>query len=450
MNVRRVNSLMAVIMVASVAAGCSAAYLSAGGNALFALGAAVAPALAAGTIEPSILVVAALASSAATGGLSSLSLPFVQISLGGVVTGVLACTSALSLAVHRKRVTRSLLRSFAPFLLFVGWSLVRAVGTPAPIDAIKDVGLFAAPVLIGLAAGVAAKRKASLRRSLGSLVWGVSAVPVLGVLGGIGLGFVQLTPLGLRGPFGTRTLALFLLVVLCVSLSWSRFERRCPVKSAWLVWTGLTVGVLVATLSRTALVTSVALASVALVQPRRLSQWVLAAVLVALLVLALLQVPEFRARFFFADGGELVDLLNPEKVNTMGRAYLWPIVLRSALESPLIGNGTGSARALVSSVSSLDHPHNDYLRVLHDLGIVGLGLLLLGWGGRVRHHWLSWLSTGRRDIRVARLHMAACLSGIGLTVSFVTDNTLVYTFVTTPVFVLFAVADSWSQGGSDR
>src|SRR5207244_10326636 len=65
---------------------------------------------------------------------------------------------------------------------------------------------------------------------------------------------------------------------------------------------------------------------------------------------------------------------------TAGRFSLYYMFAPEVLRSPLWGRGTGSAAwstAVLNGWTPMLHPHNLYLRVLMDIGV--LGLMLLTW-----------------------------------------------------------------------
>ncbi|MGH2610815.1 MAG: O-antigen ligase family protein, partial [Tepidiformaceae bacterium] len=170
------------------------------------------------------------------------------------------------------------------------------------------------------------------------------------------------------------------------------------------------------------------------------------------LVVIVLQWPPMRQRFF---GDAEVSLARlDEAVESMpanGRDRLSALTWSSAITKPLAGHGPGSAKLLVASwYPGLGHPHNEYLRVFHDLGLPGLALLLWAWIGRIARHFRRWSESERAgNAMSAGAEMAASLAALAVTLSIATDNTLMYIFVLIPVFVLFGIADeTWRRSGS--
>lgn len=153
-------------------------------------------------------------------------------------------------------------------------------------------------------------------------------------------------------------------------------------------------------------------------------------------VLALVAVafyPPLLERFTLGDNASVAGIT----INTSGRTDLWAVTLDSALESPIWGQGPGSANDVVRAQfwnPAAAHPHNDYLRIFHDFGIVGA---LLFWSGIAALLIRCW----RRAKRTAEpRHWTAVMSLLGILLVALTDNVIVYQFVMVPVGVLTGIS----------
>ena len=159
-----------------------------------------------------------------------------------------------------------------------------------------------------------------------------------------------------------------------------------------------------------------------------------------LTVLALSNTQAFQERFFFSDDASLRDVITlSDNLNTAGRRELWPELLSECSASPILGNGVGAGSVLSTELSNeiLGHPHNEYIRVYCDTGLIGTVLL---WGfflaAAVRNYHA--LRRGRDP----RLHTAALQCVAVLAVLAVTDNPLVYTALfMTPIALVLGLAD---------
>lgn len=196
----------------------------------------------------------------------------------------------------------------------------------------------------------------------------------------------------------------------------------------------MTIGI-VASLSRTATMVAV-LVLVGLVtrfpRARRKAALTGSVVAVGAIAAALWTVvPAFRERFLGGDNATV----NGVSINTSGRARLWDLVVDHARTAPFFGHGPGSAAQLVTETfPGVRQPHNDWLRILHDTGWVGLALFALAVTALL--------------IRIARaarttdapIHWAALFALAALLATAVTDNTLIYPFAIGSTAVLVGLS----------
>ncbi|MGW5463796.1 polysaccharide biosynthesis tyrosine autokinase [Streptomyces sp. NPDC003996] len=162
---------------------------------------------------------------------------------------------------------------------------------------------------------------------------------------------------------------------------------------------------------------------------------VLSAVIAGTAYLLVTQFQPLRDRFTQNDGRGFAGL----EVGTSGRSSLWNLTWASIQDAPWLGHGVGSVQRTVG------HPHNDYLRLWHDFGLLGLGLWLAA---------ILVLTRGAyRRRRAARsdsdwaIHQAALLALVGLSLNVLTSNLLVYLFVMMPVAVV--IGTSLGRPGND-
>jgi O-antigen ligase len=166
------------------------------------------------------------------------------------------------------------------------------------------------------------------------------------------------------------------------------------------------------------------------------------AILVALLML--IAIPSFRQRSFHEPDADLAAKV--QSLNLYGRDQFWPITLESALKKPLLGWGPGSARVLVAGAfpwkgTSEYHPHNEYLQAFHDVGIIGLMLLVFAWIPLLVRNRKNWANAhGSGDLLRSKWNMAATLAVVVILITSITDNTMHYAFVTVPALIITSVA----------
>lgn len=162
------------------------------------------------------------------------------------------------------------------------------------------------------------------------------------------------------------------------------------------------------------------------------------AVVIGLFIAASLYISRFRSAFLVGDQAFEIGGI---AINTSGRLYWWNVIYDYALEHPWLGWGL-DVPTVMEHLDRWSHPHNDYLRLFHHLGLIGLSLWLLFYF-RV---WRLLLSTARYLWRVAgnraesRVVYAAFLYFSALAVTMVTDNTIVYSFIMFPLGVYLGVS----------
>jgi O-antigen ligase len=201
-------------------------------------------------------------------------------------------------------------------------------------------------------------------------------------------------------------------------------------------------------LSRTAFVTSILLLTLGMLGMRSMREVARSAIVacaVSVVALSLYSYSNpFSARFH---NGDVVTVAGDFSLNVMGRKQLWQATWDSALDHPVAGGGLGSADVAVRRASPTDdNPHNDYLRVFHDLGLVGLALLLIALVAPVSASAAAYRATPRIVRQRRSAHLAGMLVLMSLGLGMTTDNALIYLFVLAPV----ALAVGSSLGQRDR
>jgi hypothetical protein len=147
---------------------------------------------------------------------------------------------------------------------------------------------------------------------------------------------------------------------------------------------------------------------------------------------------------FFGGGGDRGISAGDLVVNTNGRIGAWTELLKSfEPQNWLLGNGAGSASRYLKGLfpDAFAHPHNEYLRILYDFGIVGALLFAAG--------TVLMLVGLTRIVRETRSAVArgATLAVFAVAVLALTDNPFVYGFVMLPLglFVGAAFAEYLSR-----
>ncbi len=88
----------------------------------------------------------------------------------------------------------------------------------------------------------------------------------------------------------------------------------------------------------------------------------------------------------------------------------------------------------------MGHPHNDYLRIAHDYGIVGIVIWVTAIGTLLFALWRRWNRADRLASGTARLQLTALLSLVAFSLEMTVENALVYVFVTAPLGLIVGAA----------
>ena len=419
---------------------------SAGAIAWFAVLGVVAIAWTVG--RPRALIAIALLYSASFGAITAvpalegIRLGGTTVSGAGVGTTVILLVAALTLL---SRADRQRVSGFLPFAAFWLLAFIQGVGalySPAPLEGAKQAVLIGVPLIIAAVTYDAVRAAPETQHAVQRYVL-ASATALLVFLAVLALtGALGVTDVGLGSSIGARSIAFFALPTLSLSLAMWRHGRDAREKLHGKWYSLVLLLVVVATLSRTA--TAVALG---MLLPLRLigAGWrrgIVALVVGILLFFGAFQfIAPFGRRFFLDRPGSLRDLVVADGLNTMGRSTMWAITWSAAQDRIVLGHGTGAARLLMQATVELEHPHNDYLKVLYDSGAIGVTALVIGLLMALARHGRDWKDAERRGQQEsAKYHMAAFFAAISFAACLFTDNVLVYTFVTIPTFVLLALS----------
>jgi len=170
---------------------------------------------------------------------------------------------------------------------------------------------------------------------------------------------------------------------------------------------------------------SAASAFILSLSPLRLKQRLLLGALLAVVALMVFYSPRFQKRMFYSGSGTIQDVRwDNDNFASSGRKAMWIVLLDSWKKQPWTGHGLNASRtALLDAGYTLYLPHNDWLKLLHDLGIIGVSCL----GAAMCVQVLSLLRLARQLKGKARaLAYAAASAFIPFTVLMLTDNVTLY------------------------
>jgi O-antigen ligase len=247
---------------------------------------------------------------------------------------------------------------------------------------------------------------------------------------------------------GPRSFAFVALIPLALNLGTWRAKRRRRNLALALWWLLL----IFSSMSRTALIIGLLMLVMSELgrDLRSVMRVILMSAVVVAIFLGMLTLsPNLRQRF--TQGDTSLSVFGTS-LNAAGRTRIWAEVAQSATERVFFGKGLGSSSRLVAQAfPGLEHPHNDFLRIWHDLGLAGL-LLFSAPFGLLFCKLLMSFSRGTHPRDSFGLIGAATMCVFGMLIGMLTDNVVVYAFVSLPIAVLtgsaIAILDSRPMGGS--
>lgn len=97
-----------------------------------------------------------------------------------------------------------------------------------------------------------------------------------------------------------------------------------------------------------------------------------------LLGLVVFNSSKFQEKMFYSGSGELSTFIeNPEDIRTHGRLVMWIPMWEEIKKSPIFGYGFDQSTPFIKRyIPWIMHPHNDYLRIVFELGIFGFVIFL--------------------------------------------------------------------------
>lgn len=371
------------------------------------------------------------------------------ITISGIRWGVLVGILLMVMTIQRKLPRPPyFFYAFLPFLLFMTF---RWFETGRDARGLKDLLFYTLPLLVGTYTVCFLQPNVRSRsRNLRLSIFASAAVPVVLFILFLSLGMVKMTANGPKGAIGARPIATYLLLVLAVALSMWRYRtsRRKAVFAAFMI--GFIFLMIVLSASRTAAGVAILLLAILNLEPKNLlrqlfPRFAVAAVGIAIVFLIF---PSLRERLFYRTPDNLTEAV--QLLNVSGRNQMWDITAKHALKRPILGWGPGSARPLIARsiawkrpVKPVEYPpHNEYLQIFHDGGLIGLALFLGAWGliaVKMYHAWQA-AEKERHNQDALTWYFAGILTIFIVAINALVDNTLHYASVMCPVFILLGCA----------
>jgi len=327
--------------------------------------------------------------------------------LCGYVWVLQGAFAALALALCRKGPITFPVLAWLPWLV---WIAIRCdfgdFGT-----AQRTIMLLAAP-FVGMAASAVIVRREDLAWLLGAfrIIVPVSAVLFLAFQ-------LRLLPTGIwvGGAAGIMTL--------CLAGSYCApyvYEGRLKYVLMWLCC------VAVCAFSGGRMATATSISTLPLSPARKpLSSRVFLSVVAAALALVVFSLPHMEEKMSRSGTATPMEIMeNPDDLYDSGRSGMWEAYWDEAWKTPVFGAGGNASNYFGASIAGWAHPHNEYLRVFFDYGILGLLLLGAPMGYTLIYTHRAIRAASDRVLRDA--WTVSCGGLISMLLLAITDNVILY------------------------
>lgn len=344
------------------------------------------------------------------------------LSIGTIISALLY----LAILVLRPRISLKILRLCWPFLFLIAYGAITFLWYPVSEAGIQNLLSLTGFTGVMMLSYQVATRRLKFSRYLIQAMW-------LTLIIATTLHLVFLLFPAAKIGVTQRQYAIFAIILVAFLFARDGQKKYLRTSIAFLL-----IGLVFFGLSRTGAVTCVCLFAISYLRPRDIQSWIRTGILMVfggcVVITIILASPSYYNRFFTRDTSIKIGSL---AINGSGRIGMWTVTYKSFIEAPILGKGAGSASELmVKNFPPMAHPHNDYLRLLHDYGIIGFLLWVYGYWKLI---WKAWTNIIREEIKETeskRLNHAAFLILVGCAAAMVTDNLIAYSYIMIPMAIV--------------
>jgi O-antigen ligase len=155
--------------------------------------------------------------------------------------------------------------------------------------------------------------------------------------------------------------------------------------------------------------------------------------------------PKMQQKMFFSGQGTLSDLrFDNRDLNTNGRGELWTVLMSGMDQESWLGHGGNADRTWLLNHGLTEYlPHNDWLRIRFNYGILGTLLYILSIAVQI-YHIRPLIRSGDPRLKVLASSAASCF--IPYVLVMFTDNVMIYCQAyTVPMMILVGASYAATQ-----
>ena len=314
------------------------------------------------------------------------------------------------------------------YLLYIVWLVIGLSYSPAPGYGFRVILKYLYPLLIMLFASATVRDKeVFLKAGLGARLVAVISIPVLII--------PMLNWILFPGVFWYGTASAIHYITMCV-FSLALFYYTDERKKNLLLCVLFMLPCLVWVFRTSIMGTTLALMTFFFFKYKMKSLPVIFVVLV-LFVVAVFAIPSVREKMFKDSENVSIEQLqrgeiSKDDINSNARFAMWEdLQSRFYQGKELMGSGIGSVQNYMYSnfvFGGLKVPHNDYVQISCDSGIIGVVLYLLAVFAIIVHSFVAYQKYTDVSIKMCAIVAGSSIAGVALTMY--TDNVVNYSMAT--------------------
>lgn len=166
--------------------------------------------------------------------------------------------------------------------------------------------------------------------------------------------------------------------------------------------------------------------------------------LIAIISIGIFYSPIIQNKMFFSGHGQISDLnFNNPDLRTSGRTTIWLALIDDLDNNWLFGHGSRSSYFFMKEkFVTIHEPHNDYIRLIYDFGIVGLVIYFFCFTAQILTIFFNYRArTNLVEKQIDKIALILLVLFLGF---MITDNTILYA-VTYTNFVFYFIGLSFAN-----
>ena len=313
------------------------------------------------------------------------------------------------------------------YLIYVIWLIIGLSYTTSLVYGFRVILKYSYPLLIMLSASTAVRNKeVFIKAGLGARMVAIIS---------IGVSFIPLMNYWVSGVFWYGTARSIHYISMCI-FSLALYYHGGKEKKDLLLCVLFMIPCILWVFRTSIMGTALAVMTFFFFRYKLKSIPVILGVLL-LFVIAIFNIPSMKTKMFKESSNISIEQFQQGKVskddiNSNARFSLWEhLQKRFYNHKEIVGSGTGSVQNYMYSnfiFGGLQVPHNDYIQISCDNGLIGIVLYLLVIGSIITHCFIEYNKKNSTTIKMCAIVAGSSIAGVALTMY--TDNVVNYSMAT--------------------